>query len=152
VSASSQIPVAKRGLYDALRVAAEPGGPLEGIQVSYGHPGTDRLEKKSVFVDTARAEEEAAGLLGAPRDEDITLELVVLAMHRPNSSELEVEDVLWPIVAAVRDAIYADPTLGDALQNPAGVTRTRQDSWTDPERGWVCRAVLEIGGVGRNHP
>lgn len=150
---ASTIPAVKRALHDRLEQAAQLGGPLEGIQVSYGHPGADQLQKKCVYVGDARAEEQAAGMgPHTPRNESVTCELVVLAMRRPDSSELEVEDALWDLVTAARAAVYDDLDLGGVLVNPSGVRGTRQDSWVDPERGWVGRAVIEIGGIGRSNP
>jgi hypothetical protein len=107
MATTSTVPSVKTALVTLI------GSALSGIQVTYGRPADDKLNRECVYVaeaiGTHRVPVFKAGR--KPREERYSVEVVV-AVIKGRGDVTDSESRAFTLLAAVEDAVANDPTLG----------------------------------------
>lgn len=107
---TSTIPDVKAAIVAAIDAHTD----LDGVQVTYGHPGK-HPEREFVFVGgTVEWDEEWASLGASRRTERYTLELYVNVL-KPGLTQQQATERAFVIFNGVGKALLADPTLGGRM-------------------------------------
>ena len=90
------------------------------VYVSYGHPGTIRMDDMVAVMDARSAQEWAGMGTSRPRDEAVTAQ-VVFSVFR-NDAQSVVTARAFAMLALLEDSIRTDPTLAVANARNAQIT------------------------------
>jgi len=107
--ASSASPAAKKKLLELLSALPE----LEGVQLSYEHPGP-AIAQESIYFMGTRGRETAAALGRHRRDETFDLELMVDVAIDGDEGQL-CEERCWELIAVVEGLVRENPDMGNTI-------------------------------------
>ena len=140
--AGSVVTACKQALVTLLKARAG----LAGVQVAFGYPGNDLAERERIFMGSARASQEQAGLKAGRRfrDETATFEVVVQVESvggTPEDAETRALALGKEVEECVADNKYLSGSI--AGLNWAVVSDWRLDALYN-ERGSLSELVYTI--------
>ncbi|MBM0257054.1 hypothetical protein [Micromonospora sp. 4G55] len=122
---ATNVYVAKKALFDGLTVLAQPGQPLDGIQVAYAFPGEIGLEL--LYGGGVRFTHNDATAERWVVTEEVALVSVYIRVHRKEPRVVEATDArAAEIFGQIVDVLRAYPRLGAGL-SVTGVTQGQGD-------------------------
>lgn len=109
MATSSTIPTAKAALVSLI------GAALSGVQVKYGRPADNQLERECVYVGDVTGSSRVPTMRAGrkPREETYSVEVVV-AVLMLEGEVTEAEARAFTLLTEVEDVVADDPTLGIA--------------------------------------
>lgn len=135
---ASSAPVVKAGLLTTFR--ARSG--LSGVQVEWSNPATYAAQEY-IWFGQVIDQEKAVALGRQSRDEDYTLEVIVLNVVDGDDAQT-VETRWWAIVAEIEAVVKSDPTLGGTVNLWAIVQGIKQRSFAQGgQRGSEGTVTIE---------
>ena len=113
MATTSTVPAAKTALVTLISAA------LPGVQVTYGRPPDNELERECVYVGNVSGVQRIPTMRAGrkPREETYSVEIVVaILLERGTTSD--AEDRAFELLAECEDVVADDPTL--AIASAAG--------------------------------
>jgi hypothetical protein len=103
-----------------ILAALQAASSLQGVQVTYSGPvNAAEVAQEMVFLGETRADSDWSMLGALQREERYEVDLFVKTWRAEgDGSEQGAEERTWDLLAAVEDALYADPSLGGLLAGP----------------------------------
>lgn len=105
---TSTVPAVKTALVTLI------GTALSGVQVTYGRPADNKLNRECVYVGEATGAHRIPvykGTVRKPREERYSVEVVV-AVIKARGDVTDSESRAFTLLASVEDVVANDPTLG----------------------------------------
>lgn len=119
--AASSIPTVKAAILALLN--ARDG--LDGVGITWAHPGVDLIEHESIFFYDDPQHTEADRQLGnGKRRETYTLPLTVTVYGEGDPTGQETEERMWALVAEVETALRENNNLGIATATTQVISAT----------------------------
>lgn len=140
---STVAPVAKQALLDALQASPD----LAGVQVGWGHPGSELNVDQTVFVDSVKQKSDWQGLgRRLPASDNFTIEVVVL-VHRGGNDQKTAELRAWELRGFCAAAVRGDVRLGDTVD----WARMEDGDQTNfhTRHGWLTQIVSLVACTAR---
>ena len=138
------VPDAKAALLALLNAVTWPGTPQP--EIKYGQPteGEDApFGGEMIFLGETRAAADPAGI-GLRRDETYNLRFVIDVRHE-GDDEQSTEARAWELLDAAEVAVWADVTLGGAINR---ITRVESNQVNVPEpQAWRTQIVTDLACV-----
>lgn len=132
---------------------------LAGVQITYSGPiKSDEVTQEMVFMGTTTATSDWSQIGALQRHEKYTLDLFVRTWRAASAgTEQQAEERTWDLLAAVEDALHADPSLSGLLSGP-GIEVGEWTHNTEPTvepKGFAGAARLRVRCTARvrnTHP